>query len=138
LGGCKSLHTLFTYRGDHIFCCSHTCPCRIWRRKRRERIARYSRIEPVIEVEGPWVKTKVFDPYAESDFRTPTNQMEFSTSPGYRYSYTPTVGDAPTTSEQDRRRLLGPSRASEISTVSGYSDATAVGEEETKKIEKLE
>ena len=51
-------------------------PCRIWRRKRTER-ARYHQLQDPVVIEGPWVKTRVFDPYAETDFRTPTNQLEF-------------------------------------------------------------
>ena len=50
----------------------------IYRRKRREREAQYHQLDPLLE--APWVQTKVFDPYAETDFRTPTNQLEFDES----------------------------------------------------------
>ncbi|KAI0690543.1 phospholipase B [Cytidiella melzeri] len=65
----------------------------IWRRKRRDRHARYQKVDLLLE--GPWVKTKVFDPYAEEmDFRTSTNQMELETAgdnrrSSYRYSRGP-------------------------------------------------
>lgn len=70
---------------------------RIWRRKRREREARYHQLDPIIE--GPWVKTKTFDPYAETDFRTPTNQLEFevTTPPSFRSSYNPSMMAPPST-----------------------------------------
>ncbi len=131
---------------------------RIWRRKRREREARYHQLDPLLE--GPWVKTKVFDPYAETDFRTPTNQLEFEvTTPNYNRnsfnsSLPPTPGysmESSNNHEQvryadDEHRdaggaLLNPrdsmarSRApSGYSDVSGYSDATVVGDEEVRKM----
>lgn len=81
------------------------------------------------------MKTQVFDPYAEDDFRTPTNQIEFETETSRRYSgrstYSARGGEELYT--RDIEGYLSPGHTPRDSTYASSITSTVVGTAEDEK-----
>lgn len=86
------------------------------------------------------MKTKVFDPYAEADFRTPTNQLEFDAgiqeapygriSPSSAAHFPRTPGSAGTGTFETSQMLGVGSRAQLTRDNSYATSITAIGDDE--------